>query len=227
LNYAFDRYSVLGSIMSKDSLHATQLVLPMIAGHNYDLDKEVRPYDPEKAKQLIAEAKADGVPVDNEIILINRPDVFPGSTEVTEAAYEMFREVGLNVKMLSIEEGQSDDYHNKPFKEDREPILILASHDNTKGDPVFSLYFKYGCDGRQSALCVPEVDKMIADAAATPVGPERVAKWQKTLKVLYEDIVPEVWLYATVGEARVSKRIHFVPNISTSSRFPLANITFN
>ena len=63
--------------------------------------------------------------------------------------------------------------------------------------------FKYGCEGPQSMTCEPEVDKLIADASMTPAGPERIQKWQHLFKVLYEDYMPEVWLYHMVVYARV------------------------
>ena len=37
-------------------------------------------------------------------------------------------------------------------------------HDNAKGDPVFSVYFKYHTEGLQSGMADPKVDDMIAKA---------------------------------------------------------------
>ena len=51
LNYAIDRDAIRGSILSKDVMPATQLVVPSINGHNPNL--KVWPYDPEKAKKLL------------------------------------------------------------------------------------------------------------------------------------------------------------------------------
>jgi peptide/nickel transport system substrate-binding protein len=227
LNYAFDRQAVLESVMNKGTEHATQLVLPIIPGHNFEIDKMVRQFDPEKAKALLAEAKADGVPVDTEIVLISRPNIFPGAGEVAEIAFEMFRAVGLNVKLQTIEEGQVKAINDQPYAEDRQPALFMSQHDNLKGDPVFSMGFKYSCEGRQSQVCIADLDKMILSAAALQVGPERVAAYEKLIKHIYEDVVPEVWLFATVGNARINPRIKFEPNISTGNRIPLAKISFN
>jgi len=62
LNYAIDRKAILGTIMSKDALHSTQLVVPSIPGHNHEIDKQIRPYDPAKARQLLAEAAFPSIP---------------------------------------------------------------------------------------------------------------------------------------------------------------------
>jgi ABC-type oligopeptide transport system substrate-binding subunit len=50
-------------------------------------------HDPEKAKALLAEAKADGVPVDTTLHLIGRSNLFPGVTEVTEALQQMLQDL--------------------------------------------------------------------------------------------------------------------------------------
>ena len=62
LNLAIDRDAMIGTIFSPDVVKATQMVVPSINGHNPNL--EPYPYDPEQAKQLLAEAEADGVPVE-------------------------------------------------------------------------------------------------------------------------------------------------------------------
>ena len=72
-----------GTIFGEDVVPATQLVVPGINGHNPDL--KPWPYDPEQAKALLAEAAADGVPVDNEIKLIGRNGIYPNATETREA----------------------------------------------------------------------------------------------------------------------------------------------
>ena len=61
---AVDRDAIRGSILSNDVVPATQLIGPNIFGYNPDL--KVWPYDPEKAKQLLDEARKDGIPVDKE-----------------------------------------------------------------------------------------------------------------------------------------------------------------
>lgn len=226
LNYGFDRYSMLGTMFPKESLHATQIVVPAISGHNPELDTRIRPYDPDKAKALLAEAKADGVPVDKEILLYARPQLYPNSPEVMEAILAMYQAIGLNVKLETIDEATNRKLASRPYAEGREPSLIESKHDNNQGDPVFSAVYKYGCQGGQSPMCDAEVDKMIADASATPAGPERVKKWQTLFAHLYDDIVPEVWMYHMIAFASIGPRINFEPTLTTNSELDLPSITF-
>jgi len=82
LNLAFDREAVRGSIFSPDVIPATQLVVPSINGHNPDL--KVWSHDVAEAKKLVDEARADGVPVDDEITLLGRINIYPNATEIME-----------------------------------------------------------------------------------------------------------------------------------------------
>ncbi len=225
LNLAFDRYSVLGTLLPKDSIHATQIVVPSISGHNHEIDKKVRPYDPAKAKGLIAEAKAAGVNVGQEILIIGRTNHFPGISELLETAMQQFNAAGLNTKLKMTEVAEWLEYQNKPHRADRSPILFLGMHDNNNGDAVFSMANKMTCGGLQSFLCNPKVDELIDKATIAPVGPERVKLWQESMRIIYEDMVAHVWLYHMVGYSRVGSRINFKPSISTNSEIQISKMT--
>ena len=95
------------------------MVVPTTIGCNHDL--KVWPYDPEKAMALIAEAKADGVPVDNEIKIIGRTNIYPNATEAMEAMMAMLQAVGLNVTLQMYDVGEWDKFFVKPYPEDRPP----------------------------------------------------------------------------------------------------------
>lgn len=226
MNYALDREAIRGSLLSKDVLLATQLVVPSILGHNHDLDKEARSYDPEMARMLIAEAKADGVPVDREITIIGRIGHYPNVSEVLEAAMGMFEAVGLNMKLQMREVSEWLDGFNKPYAEGRGPTIHSAQHDNNNGDPVFSVYFKYHCDGATSTLCDPMLDSLIEKATVLS-GPERTATWREAFRRIHDDLVTEVWMYHMVGSSRVNPRVNYVPTIATNSEVLLEQISFN
>ena len=223
MNYAVDRNAMAGTIFSSDVEAATALVVPTIAGHNPSL--KAYPYDPEKAKSLLAEAKADGVPVDKEILMVGRLGIYPNSTEAMEAIYAMLTDVGFNMKLQMVEKRQWVESYSKPYDEDRGPVLHQGQHDNNKGDPVFTVYFKYGCDGPQSTMCDKEVEQNIEAASAAPIGPDRVKIWQKVFKRLHEDIVHNIMMYHMVGYTRVGERIAYEPTIATNSEVQLAAIS--
>jgi peptide/nickel transport system substrate-binding protein len=225
LNYAFDREGVRGTILSKDAINATQIVMPAIPGHNFELDKKVRAYDPAKAKQLLADAKKDGVPVDKEILLIGRPTGYTGSAEVMEAFMTMYKAIGLNVTLKNVEPGQYNEINNKPFAENRGPTLLQSTHDNNYGDPIFSYPFKYSCVSAQSMMCDKDLDDTV-DKIGGLTGDARVKAWQEVFRTLYEDIVPEVWMYHMIGFARVGPKVDFRPTVTTNAELRVEDVKF-
>jgi peptide/nickel transport system substrate-binding protein len=223
LNYAVDRNALRGSILSKDVVPATQLVIPSTLGYNANL--KVWPYDPQKAKQLLDEARKDGVPVDKEITLVDRNGQYPGGEELIEAVMTMYKAVGLNVKLRMFEKGAMRTYENKPYPTNVGPYIVHKTHDNNTGDAVFTVFFKYHCNGVQSAMCDKTVDDLIEKAQAA-TGENRRNLWQAAFKRIQEEIIPDVILYHMVAYARVGKRINYRPSTMTLNEIPLEQITF-
>ncbi len=222
LNYAIDR-EALKSVLSNDVIPAAQIVVPGISGHNPRL--KPYPYDPEKAKKLIAEAKAAGVPVDKELEIIGRINLYPNGTEHMEATMAMLQAVGFKVKLRMIEVAEWVDILTKPYAEDRGPVLLQEQHDNNNGDAVFSIFNKFACKGAQSTTCDEKLDALIAKASALS-GEERRKTWEEVVRIIHEDNVSDVWMYHMVGYSRVGKRINFKPSISTNSEIHIEKVTF-
>lgn len=222
LNMAVDREAFLGTLIPEDAQIATHMTVPTTLGADEDL--EVWAYDPEGAKALLEEAKADGVPVDTEILLLGRLGNFPNVTEVMEALQQMFADAGFNTKLQMVEVAEWVKYYSKPFAAGDTPALVEAMHDNNRGDPVFSMYFKYACDGLQSGACDDELEADIAEATGT-AGEGRGAAWQKAFRRAH-DIAADVFLFHMVGFSRVSERLDFTPTIATNSELQLSQIKF-
>lgn len=224
LNLALDRDAFIGSIFPADVVKATQLVVPSINGHNPDL--EPYPFEPEEAKRLLEEARADGVPVDTPIRIVGRANIYPNATEAAEAIMAMYEAVGFNIELEMAEPATWVDIFTKPFAEDRPPSLHQAQHDNNNGDAVFTVFFKYHCDGAQSTTCDPKLDALI-DKATVSTGDERREAWQEAFRMIHEDLLSDVMMFHMVGYTRVGPRIAFTPSISTNSELQISEISFN
>ncbi len=222
LNYAVDRDAIRGSIFSKDVVPATQLVVPNIFGYNPDL--KVWPYDPQKAKKLIDEARKDGVPVDKEILMVGRTAYYPGSEELMEAVATMYRAVGLNVKLKMLETALHLTYRKKPFPK-VEPYILQVSHDNNKGDAGFTAFYFLHCEGPASTICDKQLDDLL-EKAQIATGEERRNLFRVAFKRSHEEVINFVTLFHMVGYTRVGKRINFKPSLSTVSEVQLEQITF-
>ena len=187
-------------------------------------DRGVPAYDPDRARALIEEAKADGVPVETEIVLIGRLGNYPNVTEVLEALQQMFADVGLNVKLEMVEVAEWVEHYSKPFAAGDVPAMVSAMHDNNRGDPVFSMYFKYDCDGLQSGICDEELDRLIETATAA-TGDARAEAWRAAFQKAH-DLWADIFLFHMVGFSRVSERLDFKPTIATNSELQLSQIKF-
>ena len=223
LNMAIDRDAFIGTLLPEGVVSAVAMVPPTTLGWNPDVQQY--PFDPEKAKELLAAAKADGVPVDETLYLIGRSNLFPGVVEVVEAMQQMLQDVGFTVEVQMVEVAQQEELYSKPYKEGRPPQMLAVQHDNSRGDPVFSMFFKYASEGRQSGIADPKVDEMIAKATAA-TGEERTKDWQQLFAYLHDEVVPDVLLFHMVSFARIGDKIEFTPTIATNSQLELADIAF-
>ncbi|MFN7052480.1 MAG: peptide ABC transporter substrate-binding protein, partial [Gemmobacter sp.] len=151
--------------------------------------------------------------------------LFPNDTEVLEAMGQMLSDVGLTVKLQMTEVAEYNTYYNRPFAEGRGPQLVSAQHDNAKGDPVFSMYFKYGSEGLQSGLVYPELDVKISKATESS-GDDRAALWSEVMTDIHDELIGDVEMFHMVGFSRVNPRLNFTPTISTNSELRLSEIGF-
>jgi peptide/nickel transport system substrate-binding protein len=105
VNLSIDREALIGTVLPAQSVPAVALYGPFTAGHNPDL--EPHPYDPEQARALLDEARADGVPVDTQIQVLGINGHFPRSDEVLEAVTAMLSASGFNAVSRTMEAGSS------------------------------------------------------------------------------------------------------------------------
>jgi peptide/nickel transport system substrate-binding protein len=223
LNAAIDREAFIGTVLPEGTELAVAMVPPTTLGWNPDLTPPA--YDPDQAKAWLEEAAADGVDTSLPIEIIARTENFPNVTEVAEAITQMFTDVGFNASLRMVEVAEHEQFYSKPYPESEGTRLIMAQHDNSRGDPVFSMFFKYASDGTQSGVADPKLDEMIANASAA-TGDERAALWSEVFKYVHDDIVADVQLFHMVGLSRVSQRLDFTPTIATNAQLQLSEIGF-
>src|SRR5690606_21644719 len=137
---------------------------------------------------LLAEAQADGVDTSLPIEIVARTENFPNVTEVAEAIVQMLTDVGFHASLRMVEEAEHEQVYSKPYPEIEGTRLVMAQHDNSRGDPVFSMFFKYASEGTQSGVADPKVDDLIARASAA-TGDERAALWSELFAYVHDEVV--------------------------------------
>lgn len=96
LNYAIDREAITDSIYGEFGIPTTQFVPEGIGGFLPELE-DAYPYDPEKAKELLAEA---GYPDGFSFTVLEQPG-FDGSDLLPQAMAEQFAAVGVQMEVKS------------------------------------------------------------------------------------------------------------------------------
>lgn len=223
LNLAFDHDALIGTVLSADVLPATHEVMPSVVGN----DPNIKPwkYDPEEAKRLIEEARADGVPVDQEIRLIGRIGHYPNVEEVLQAITQMWTDVGLNIQLEMMESGQWLKVANMSWRDERPATMIATMHNNSTGDAAPTLGSRYHSSGNQSQTNDPELDRVI-DEGNLASGDERRALFEQAHRIIAERIVAGVPMYHMVAYMRVGPRIILHPNSNHAGELALAGIKF-
>lgn len=225
INYALDRGAIIKSVFAGIGTPASQLVIDSINGYNPDLKPWT--FDPGKAKSLLAQAKADGVPVDRQMTLGMQPGlVGTNGTEFVEAVASALENVGLNVKIQNLTEENHTKFITKPYAKGRAPYLQVHDHGNTVGDS-YSTFVRYvQTSGLESSLTDTSVDRLI-NQSNTATGDDRTKLLQQVWKkALIDDAMyaPLVNVY-NVGVTSSRVRYAFPPNVG--DEIHIADFDFN
>lgn len=221
VNFAIDKEGIVASLYDGRETVAAQLVPEGIVGHNSGL--EGWPYDPEKAKSLVEEAKADGVDTSAPISLIVRNAQFPKIQELGQVIQEQLKQAGLNVELKMLETSQHLQYQVRPFVEDEGAILHMTQHGNQAGDAAFTVDQYMMTDGAQSAFGTPELDKMIEEANAA-TGADRQKAFEEVFAYQNEEVVQFAHIMHQTGMIGKAANIDYTPNSSSGDELRLAEI---
>ncbi|QDQ89645.1 peptide ABC transporter substrate-binding protein [Rhodococcus sp. WB9] len=201
---------------------AGQLVGSSIVGFDPDLQPTL--YDSDRAAQLVAEAKADGVPVDNQIRLIGRTGQFPKINETIEVIQNSLSKAGLNVKIEMMDTAGQMQYQIRPFPQGTGPILLMIQHGNQAGDAQFTVDQYMRSDGYQSYFGSPGYDAQI-DAAEQLVGDARQDAFASVLANEPKEIRQFAYIAHMNAVLAKSPTVQYAPNSATGDEMRLSEMT--
>jgi peptide/nickel transport system substrate-binding protein len=222
VNYAVNRTGIVKALFRGLGDPASQLIPSGVVGYNADL--QLWPHDVQRAKQLVAEAKADGVPVDRQIRLIARTAQFPKISETVEVLQSEFTEIGLNVKIEMMDTAGQLQYQLRPFPENTGPYLLMIMHGNQAGDAAFTMDQYMLSDGPQSAYGTTEFDAKIRAAEAL-TGQARQDAFATLFAEEPQEIMQMAYIAHMKGILGKSPRIDYTPNSATGDEMRLSEMT--
>ena len=220
ISYAIDVKGLIKAVFNGLGTPASQLVPPNAIG--YDSALKPWPYDPTKAKQLVAAAKAAGTPVNKQILLVGRTDLYANSDKLMAAVQNELQSIGLNatVKMLDVNAWLG--YQRRPFPSGRGPVILQSEHGNQGGDASFTMANNYGSNGLVSSYGTSALDALIAKAQ-TLSGAARQSAYVQAVAYVHNEVrdVPLIQAGGLIGE---SKRVTYTPTPASGDEIDLADI---
>ncbi len=221
INYAIDRQGILDSVFGGVGEIAAELVPEGVVGHNPDI--EPFPFDVDKAKDLVAEAQADGVNVDAPIVIIGRNGIYPRASEAMEVVQAQLAEIGLNVKVEMMDVNAWLEFLVRPFADADGAVMLQGQHGNQAGDASFTMRGNYGTEGGQSTSGTPELDKLISEAEAAS-GDERQAAFEKALAYQNDEDLGGAVMVRVGGVIKDDDRVDYEPDSATYDEMRVADM---
>ncbi len=161
-NYALDKDSMVTHIMRGNSRPISQCAVQESFGYNPDV--KPYPYDPGKARQLLADAGyPDGLDIVIQAVL---PSTFPGATDVYHFVAQQLTEVGMRVDLQSMSFPDWIKAWRSPANSETlgfaGPFQNNCNNFNLDGLDGFAIQ---SCRKKPSFYCVPEEEELLARAS--------------------------------------------------------------
>ena len=200
LNYAVDKAALAEGLFEGFAQVAQgQLLSPSFFGFNKNV--QAYPYDPEKAKALLAEAGATGTTVE----LIGTAGRWLKDRELVEAVAAYWQAVGIKAKVRIFE---FNEYLNRLFdrKTRADGIFVVSSNELLDADKSFSAYYRSG--GIGSSNSDKELAALIDQARTETDVAKRAALYHQAVKRAHDQAY-FVWLLNIEDIYGVSARINW------------------
>jgi peptide/nickel transport system substrate-binding protein len=213
ISYAIDRQSIADALYAGYAVAAKNPLPPSYMGYNDDVEPYA--YDPEKAKELLAEAGyADGLEIELWTMPVARP-YMPDPETVAVIVQSNLADIGITAEIVREEWAP---YLEKTMNGEHQMYMLGWS--GTNGDPDYFLSsLLHGSNigtSNRSFYQNTDVDELL-DAAKVAVDQEERASLYSDAQALISEDVPMVPLvHSRPVLATTSAVKNYVPHPSTS-----------
>jgi dipeptide transport system substrate-binding protein len=204
LNYATNKDAILKAVYQGNGQVAKNPIPPILWGYN-DAVQDY-PYDPAKARQLLAQAGyPNGFEVDLWYLPVTRP-YNPDGKRMAELIQADWEKVGVKTKLVTYEWAE----YRKRSKTGEQAVMMFGwSGDN--GDPDNFFVPLLGCEavkggGNVARWCNRPFEDLVIKAAQTPNQGER-AKLYEQSQVIVHDEAPWIPIAHSVRFDPVRKEV--------------------
>ena len=196
LNYAIDRQLIVDTIMSGNGEPADCIIAPAVFGYYSDGPYE---YNPEKAKELLAEAGYENGFKTSIWVNDNQSRI-----EICQTVQAMLLDIGIDCSVEVMEFGSFIQKANSA-----EHDLAFFGWTTSSQDADYTYYSlehstKQGASGNRSFIADPEIDKLI-EAGRSTSDPEKRKEIYKDLAIAlreYNNNIPIYYANINVGASK-------------------------
>ena len=185
MNYAINIDEIINSVLEGS---AKAMAGPVLTD-SFAFDQNLKPYgyDPEKAKQLLAEA---GYPDGFSLVI----DCEAPEKEITEAAAIQLRNIGIDATTRVWDWGVLS-----PLLDSGERQMVMNYWGNSTLDPYDLLNPMFMTDGpgNYCKYSNPKIDQLLTEAGSIVDADERKAEYGEVQQILYDDAP---WVFGYVND---------------------------
>jgi len=204
LNLATNKEAILKAVYLGNGQMAKNPIPPILWSYNNDVKDY--PYDPAKAKQLLAQAGLpNGFELDLWYLPVTRP-YNPDGKRVAEMIQADWEKVGVKAKLVTYEWAE---YRKRSKTGEHQVVMFGWSGDN--GDPDNFFVPLLGCEavkggGNSARWCNKPFEDLIIKAAQTPKQADR-AKLYEQAQVIFKEEAPWITLAHSIRFDPIRKEV--------------------
>jgi peptide/nickel transport system substrate-binding protein len=217
-NYAINMPKLVEAVFGETGEVASNYMPPLITFFNNSI--EPYPYDPDKAKQLLADAGVENLETELWYMPVTRP-YMPDAKSVAQIMQQDLKDVGVNAKLITYEWGT---YLEKTGQGDHTMCLLGWTGDNGDADNFLNVLLNSASATPTDASNVAyyknsEVDNLLEKAQTTVNESVREDAYFKAQEIMHEDApwVPIAYVKPPIGLQDAVK--NFDPNPTSSEAF--------
>jgi peptide/nickel transport system substrate-binding protein len=190
VNYAVNKDEMNEFLYKNAAVTAATGMPPILMGYPKDL--QPYPYDPEKAKQLLADAGyPDGFTY--KLLCYENPRGYnPVGIKMAVAIQEYLAAVGINLELETLEWGAFLDTRRRADNKD----LGMVGWSGDNGDPDNFLWEMFSTDnipvGNTSHFSDPELDEILRKARTVSDTAERASLYEQAATIIHDEAP---WLF--------------------------------
>lgn len=183
VNYAIDKQAIVDAFFEGRAEVAANPMPPSISGYNDAISPY--PYDPEKAKSLLAEAGYDGKEIELWAMPVPRP-YMPDGAKVAEVIQKNLEDVGIPSKIVTFEWAT---YLEKAKNGEADAFMLGWTGDNGDADNfIYTLLDKDNIGSNNYAYYTnEEVHGLLIQAQSETDENVRNELYKKAQEIIHED----------------------------------------